>query len=94
MDERKEGQAKRIKRQKEGMNKVNPASHPSSLPFPLSLSLSLTPFPYTRLHFSSGFSPRRYLAERRQQQKEKKGGRKGWLKVGRTSYGGSLATTR
>lgn len=40
MDERKEGQAKRIKRQKEGMNKVNPASHPSSLPFPLSLSLS------------------------------------------------------
>lgn len=92
MDERKEGQAKRIKRQKEGMNKVNPASHPSSLLFPL--SLSLTPFPYARLHFSSVFSPRRYLAERRQQQKEKKGGRKGRLKVGRTSYGGSLATTR
>ena len=70
-------------------------SEPSQSPFLSALSsLSLTLFPYARLHFSSVFSPRRYSAKRRQQQKEKKGGWKGWLKVGRTSYGGSLATTR
>lgn len=74
MNERKEEQAKRIKWQKEGMNKVN---QPVTLPLSLSLSL----FPNARLHFSSVFSPRRYSAKRRQQQKEKKGGEEGARRV-------------